>query len=92
MTPTTTCKYCASTEVPADLECIRMCDWCCENGADVLVDGRGPIAIWMVKRVLRRLRELREENASAEALYRLERGISLAEIESFHGLQRLIGS
>lgn len=87
MTPMTTCKYCASTEVPADLVCIRMCDWCCKNSVDSLVDGRGPIAVWMVKRVLRRLRKLREETA-ADALCRLDRAMSLAEVESFRALHR----
>jgi hypothetical protein len=41
-------------KMPADLERIRMCDWWCKYSVDELVDGRGPIAVWMLKRVLRR--------------------------------------
>jgi len=63
MNPTITCKFCASTDVPDDLECIRMCEWCCSDGVDVLVHGRGRLSTWITKRVLRQQRELREHLA-----------------------------
>ena len=55
-----TCNYCASTDVPTDLACIRMCDWCCDNGIDVVLMGRGRLWAWRVRRVLRRMREVRQ--------------------------------
>jgi hypothetical protein len=60
MTTKTACKFCGSTGVPEDLVCIRMCDWCCKNGVDRIVDRRGRLWIWLVKRVLRQLRAVRE--------------------------------
>lgn len=67
MNHTITCQFCASTDVPADLECIGMCDRCCKDHVDGLVDGRGRLSLWMIKRVLRQQRELREWRASEEA-------------------------
>lgn len=62
MTREIACKYCRSTDVPTDLVCVEMCDWCCTNGLDVLTeDHSGPIAQWMIRRVLRWLRHLGDD-------------------------------
>ena len=56
MTQPAICKYCRSTDVPADLVCIRMCDRCCQQSVDVLFDGLGVVRASLLRRHLRRWR------------------------------------
>lgn len=56
MTKPITCKYCNSTDIADDLECVRMCDLCCTQGIDVLFDGIGPIMSALLRRHIRRWR------------------------------------
>ena len=60
MTRTTSCTFCASTRVPAELECIRMCDDCINSHVDLLVDGHSQLWALIVKGFLRRRRRILE--------------------------------
>lgn len=56
MTQPTTCKYCRSTDVPADLVCVRMCERCCAEAVDVTFMDLGPIRSALRRRQLGRQR------------------------------------
>lgn len=56
MTKPNTCKYCNSTDVPADLVSVRMCELCCSQSVDILFDGLTPLRAALLRRHLRRWR------------------------------------
>lgn len=62
-TPTITCKFCRSTDVPEDLVCVPMCDLCCCQGIDALFSDLGPIRAALLRRHMRRWRYLRGEGS-----------------------------
>jgi hypothetical protein len=45
------------------LRTLDICEWCVTTNVDLLVDGRGRLSTWLIKRVLRWQRELREYRA-----------------------------